>query len=530
MTPPVVRARPLAAPQLMLIVALLLVAFFVRAHDALAMPAFNDESLHIRRSEIVWRFDDPVSFTAGKLLGYYWLGAFGFDRLDALHGGRLVYALAILIGAAATYRVGRTLFGHAVGALALLLYALSPYLIFYERMILADQLAAAFGMLAVWAGIRLARRPTRRAGLLSGLFVSLAVLAKLTAAPFALVSLAAIWTLGERERAPAGSGWRARLARIVPPCYRPALATAYVFNLISGLPFILFPIFRQVQQEPVLLVGTNLFVTGGFERVLAANIPALGETLAEFYGPAAVIAALGAAAWALWRWRRLALYLALCTLLPWSIILALSPDPSNRYWLPGIPPLLVWVAAGLWGVADALARRVGRGPARAIVAGAIGVWGAAVALPFAWNAWNDPLALRLPEHDRWEYYTNFSSGFGWREAVEAMQTLPRSTPSGRVPVVSTIVGCHALRLYLPEDGVVNLECPFFGWEGEHLDAVTADLERFFASETVTYLLAEPDAPFVDLDRLPVQRERVARFERPFGGIALELYRVGPSEG
>lgn len=529
MTPPAARDRPLAAPHLMVIVALLLVAFFVRAHNALAMPAFNDESLHIRRSEIVWRFDDPVSFTAGKLLGYYWLGAFGFDRLDALHGGRLVYALAILIGAAATYRVGRALFGHAVGVLALLLYALSPYLVFYERMILADQLAAAFGMLAVWAGIRLARRPTPRAGLLSGLFVSLAVLAKLTAAPFALASVAAIWTLGERDSAPAGSGWRARLARIVAPRYWPALATAYAFNLISGLPFILFPVFRQVQQEPVLLVGTNLFVTSGFGRVLAANIPALGETLAGFHGPAAVIAALGAAAWALWRWRRPALYLAGCTLLPWSIILALSPDPSNRYWLLGIPPLLVWVAAGLWGASDALARRAGDGLARAALAGAIGVWSAAIALPFAWNAWNDPLALRLPEHDRWEYYTNFSAGFGWREAVEAMQTLPRSSTSGRVPVVSTIVGCHALRLYLPEDGAVNLKCPFFGWQGEHLDAVTADLAHFFASETVTYLLAEPDAPFVDLNRLPVRRERVARFERPFGGVALELYRVDPPE-
>src|SRR5690606_175379 len=245
------------------VVALLLIVFAVRAHNALAMPIFNDESLHIGRAQIVWTFDSPAtSFTAGKLLGYYWLGAFGFDRLDALHGGRLVFALAVLLGAAATYRVGRALFGHAVGLLALLFYAIAPYLVFYERMILADQLAAAFGMLAVWAGIRLARRPTRRAGLLSGLFVALAVLAKLTAIPFALVSLAAIWTLGEREPvAPTGSPWRDRLARIVPPRYWPALGAAYAFNFITGLPFILFPIFREVQQEPVLVVGTNLFVT-----------------------------------------------------------------------------------------------------------------------------------------------------------------------------------------------------------------------------------------------------------------------------
>jgi len=523
--------RSKTAARLAPVVALLLVAFFVRAHAVLAMPAFNDESLHIRRSEIVWTFENPAtSFTAGKLLGYYWLGAFGFHRLDALHGGRLVYALAILIGAAATYRVGRALFGHAVGLLALLFYAVAPYLVFYERMILADQIAAAFGMLAVWAAIRLARNPTRRAGLLSGAFVSLAALAKLTAAPFALVSLVAIWTLGERSPvSPTGARWRDRLARIVPPRYWPALGTAYAFNILTGLPFILFPIFREVQQEPVLLVGTNLFVTSGFHRVIAENIPALGEMLGGFFGAPAVIVAAIAVVWALAVARRRALFLALCVLLPWSIILVLSPNPSNRYWLLGMPPLFVLVAAGLWRGADALARRVGRIPARIGLALLIATWLAGIALPFVWDAWHDPLALHVPEHDRWEYYTNFSSGYGWREAVDAMHALPRSETSGRVPVVSTIVGCHALRLYVPEDGVLNIKCPFFGWEGEHIDNVIADLEGFLAAESVTYLLAEPDAPFVDLARLPVRLALVERFERPFGGVAVDVYHVTSRE-
>lgn len=520
-------SRSVTASRLAGVVALLLIAFAVRAHAALAMPIFNDESLHIGRAQIVWTFDSPAtSFTAGKLLGYYWLGAFGFDRLDALHGGRLVFALAVLLGAAATYRVGRALFGHAVGLLALLFYAIAPYLVFYERMILADQLAAAFGMLAVWAGIRLARHPTRRAGLLSGLFVTLAVLAKLTAIPFALVSLAAIWTLGEREPAtPTGSPWRDRLVRIVPPRYWPALGTAYAFNLLTGLPFILFPIFREVQQEPVLVVGTNLFVTSGFHRVLIDNIRALADMLAGFFGAPAAIAGLIAVAWAFVTARRRALYLALCVLLPWSIILLLSPDPSNRYWLPGIPPLLVLVSAGLWRGADALARRVGRVPARAGLALLVGVWLMGIALPFVWHAWTDSLALRVPKHDRWEYYTNFSSGYGWTEAVDALLDLPRSTTSGRVPVVSTIVGCHALPLVLADDSAIDYRCPFFGWQGEHLDNVIADLESFLATESVTYFLAEPDAPFVDLERIPLQLERLARFERPFGGVAVEIYRV-----
>ena len=233
------RARPFPAGLALTVAALLLIVFAVRAHAPLAMPAFNDESLHIRRSEIVWSFENPAtSFTVGKLLGYYWLGAFGFARLDALIGGRLVFALLILPGAAATYRVGRSLFGRPVGLLALLLYALAPYLIFYERLILADQIAAMFGMLALWLGIRLARRPTVINGLLAGACVSLAVLAKLTAIPFALVPLLAVWMLGVRTAPPpAGVGARAWLARRIPPRYWRPLLAAYGFNLISGLPF-----------------------------------------------------------------------------------------------------------------------------------------------------------------------------------------------------------------------------------------------------------------------------------------------------
>jgi hypothetical protein len=94
-----------------------------------------------------------------------------------------------------------------------------------------------------------------------------------------------------------------------------------------------------------------------------------------------------------------------------------------------------------------------------------------------------------------------------------------------VPVVSTIGGCHALPLVLPDDSAIDYRCPFFGWQGEHLDNVIADLEDFLATESVTYLLAEPDSPFVDLERIPLRLERLARFERPFGGVAVEIYRV-----
>jgi hypothetical protein len=42
---------------------------------------------------------------------------------------------------------------------------------------------------------------------------------------------------------------------------------------------------------------------------------------------------------------------------------------------------------------------------------------------------------------------------------------------------------------------------------------------------VVYLLVEPESPFTDLSAIPVRRELIKRFERPWDGMAVELYQV-----
>ena len=91
------------------IIALLLIALFIRAHQIGSLPIFNDESLHIGRSQIVYH-DPATALTAGKVLDYYWLGLFEFDPHHALIGGRLAHALIVLIAGAAIYRAAQDFF------------------------------------------------------------------------------------------------------------------------------------------------------------------------------------------------------------------------------------------------------------------------------------------------------------------------------------------------------------------------------------------------------------------------------------
>ena len=85
-----------------------------------------------------------------------------------------------LITASAIYALGRRIANHRTGALALALYAVLPLAFFYERMAMADPLAAGLAALVAWRSLSFARRPTLRAGIVLGGLLAMASLAKLT--------------------------------------------------------------------------------------------------------------------------------------------------------------------------------------------------------------------------------------------------------------------------------------------------------------------------------------------------------------
>ena len=60
-----------------------------------ALPLYQDETYHLRRAEAVYRFaDNPIAYAHGKLLLYYWIGAFDPAYTEAgLATARLSVAL-----------------------------------------------------------------------------------------------------------------------------------------------------------------------------------------------------------------------------------------------------------------------------------------------------------------------------------------------------------------------------------------------------------------------------------------------------
>lgn len=161
----------------------------IRVHRLLTLPVFVDESLHIMRAQVVFDFTDAVaSFLPGKLLTYYYFGLFGPENSGGLWLCRAAIALTAPLCAALCYGLTRKLGGDPwAGLLAVWLYALSPFLIFFERMALTDTFAGLFALGLSYAALYLAENPTRRRAVLTGSLLGLALLAKLTALPLVII-------------------------------------------------------------------------------------------------------------------------------------------------------------------------------------------------------------------------------------------------------------------------------------------------------------------------------------------------------
>lgn len=512
-------------------VALLLLGWAVRAHAIEALPPFNDESHHIRRAELVYSFSDPdLSMTPGKLLSYYWLGSFGAERLDAIFIGRTVTALFSILGLAGSFATARLLFGQRAGILALFLASFSPFMLFFDRLALTDPLTAALSMWLIWASLVMMRRQNNQWGnrwaILVGVLSGLVVMAKLLGLPMLGVPLLAVFIYGDKvtwDGAHPRKLWQWLQANI--RAYLPLLGTVYGVVGLIMMPSALYILGRVLIDGELVPIVNNNLINGAAEnksplQVVWDNLGTLWETHWILHSPILWLMMLVTIGWTLYRREKSGIYLLGTTCLAWSLSIFVAAELSTRYLTLGVLPLLVLTG----GMLNTLLQKSPR-PIRAGLGGALMLWFLVFALPFVRTAWTQPTQLNLPERDRWEYYANFSSGYGLTAAAQDIEQLPRSEPSRRVNVLGLVGSCHQLRLYLDENGPVWLECPFFGWQGEYMadvaDVVTARLQ----AESIVYLLVEPELSFTDLSVINAKWELVRRYGRPFDGMVVELYRV-----
>lgn len=487
-------------------ICLLLIHFFIRTHNILSMEPYVDEGAHITRAVEIWDFSrHPAQFSNGKLLLYFWLGLFDERPSTNLAAGRLSMGLFSMLTAATIGLLGRWLWNKQAGLLALVIYAVLPYAFFFERMALADAFAGGFAALVAWRGLVFSKRPTLRQGVIVGVLLGLAAMAKLTMALLPVLPVGAVllyhdWSTGVR-------GFIQR--------YLPGLMVAAGTVIILWLPILIPAYFAQQAGDPFVLVDAfnvqrdDPFAPDGPIDYLAQVLP----LLAEFTSSAYLIGA-GLALVAGWLVRKKApgIYLTLWLLAIAVPLIAAARVVTARYLMPVSAPMTLAVAGGL----TYLWARFARLPeVRTVAVGLCVLWLGTFAIPFMRTE---------PEYLPFTSFNDFDFHSGFLTADDRVREAARVLPAGKV--YATREACFMLYFYsdkfdlrcLPQDPI-----PPFG-------AILQ--EELKPGETAYFVMSWYYGPFhlgiewLDSEEIPLQIP--SRFQGP--GYEFRVWRIQIRQG
>jgi hypothetical protein len=474
--------------------------------------------------------------TDGRPPLFVWLMVpFGLVVDNGMLAGRLAAAVAGAASAGALYALGRELASRTVGAVAAILWALSPFAIFFVRIAADDALLTLLTILTTWASVCLARRPSLTTGTLCGATLALAVFAKTTGVLLAAAPLLALVLLGRPL------DWRT---------YVRPLGAAIAAGLVVSAPLLLgvLPLLQQVAihtaapaSSPGLhgnllwgnlevsagwletFVGNSFLVWVGIGLVLALLFRQRGLLFAALLG-GGLIAVLLSVTTPLFA--RYLLFLAF----PAYLLAAYAIERASQLvrWLPGRPGpsgdrlrRAAGVAVVVVGLALALGERAGLGV----------------------EIVRDPAQARIPGSEHMGYVENWYAVYGMGQIVDEIRARSLERPvTVLVPPASresrVLIPYAALRMYLrrmPDVRVV--ESPAL-WRAQDLREI-----RRTARDGPTYLVVNGsytdgsgmpnDVPAYtrQLERrlgqeVPEARE-VLRIPRPISPNWLSLYRLDP---
>lgn len=161
--------------------AILLLALFLRTYNIFSIPIFADEAIYIRWSQVMravasLRF---LPLSDGKQPLFMWV-TIPFLKVisDPLVAGRAVSILSGLAALVGVFFLTNKLFGKKPALFASLLYAISPFSVFFDRMALVDSMLAMFGIWSLYFGVLTAQTLRLDYAMLTGFALGGAYLTK----------------------------------------------------------------------------------------------------------------------------------------------------------------------------------------------------------------------------------------------------------------------------------------------------------------------------------------------------------------
>lgn len=207
--------------KILLSIFLVTLFFFSRLQNLTSIPVFCDEAIYIRWAQII-QSEETLRFipqTDGKQPLFMWFNAITLKIIsDPLVSGRIIsvfsgFGIAILISLIAIFIVSfqdkeknKYLFikknlnrHYYLFLFVFLVYCLTPFTFFFDRLALADNLLSFFGVLSLFLTLLLSKYPSLINSLLLGFFLGLAWLTKSPAIYFIILSFLTFLTINYKK-------------------------------------------------------------------------------------------------------------------------------------------------------------------------------------------------------------------------------------------------------------------------------------------------------------------------------------------
>lgn len=460
---------------------LLLILWLTRITALDTFPFHVDEGIHVRWAIEVWNGHPFWNISDAKIIGHWPIAAF-YPQNAAPFVARIPTVMIAMLGLAAGYVFIRRLFGFPAAIFAGVMWIMTPYLLFYDRMALPDAEAGALGVITLFAAYRLGRRMRYQDAVFLGVIQALAILFKLTAVPYVFVAILIVLWFGWQQR------WR--ILRL--------LAVSVGTGLICFLPPILYIILRG---EAFFAVQSGFVgVTSDQGLSLWTNVARFGSLL-NGYGESLwlVLVLIGFVSLILLRRWKGIVWLFLGSL-PLLAILVIGRTVFPRYYGAGLGILMLLAGAGLGLLIDLAPHGRLRQGIAVVLIGLLGISG----LPFMLTLYTNAAGLTLPEAEREQYYTGPSSGFGISDAARALPDVIERT---NLAVIASMRpdSCYQANFYA-RDGMM-LTCT----DAPGIEAIEVALQE----DGAVYVLTD-HAPLIGVDvaTLDAKATRIAGFPRP----------------
>ncbi len=464
----------------------------LRLPRLLELPIFSDEAIYLRYAQLIARhpFENAfVSLVDPKPPLHPWLLAMIFSlTTDPLLAGRL---LSVLVGATTLLallplcqeleRLAERR-GNRLWRIALLLFAVCPFLGFYQRMALAEPLLVLEVVVVAWLALRMARRSSdrpfpallRRDAAPLGVVLGLAFLTKQnTSYLMALLPAFAAGAAGVFASRTRARRWVAGFAvsiAIGVLLWSPVLFVDHgpglrdrVFFRSQHAQLGSLRLHLSLARDALLYVFLPVQVAAARapDHLAGLGPPADGGWFWLYLTPVVELAAVAGFVWmAMRRSVRPFVFLSGWTL---SMLLPLfaARYALARYALAAVPPMLLSAAWLLTELGERLAGTFGiRRSATLPVA--------LVAVTLAWPLVSTALSLSdwrrqlLVRSDRWQYVSGWPAGEATRQALAHLKSLSR----GHRPIVvitNHLAGVPTDAVWVYLEGVPGVSVFFVEW-------------------------------------------------------------------